>query len=175
MTNIYQFVAGIEAWWLVAVALLFLAAEWIIIDIGIFLTLALTSFAMAGTISLVSNPIIVTWSFPVWLGISFLILRPILKLSSVQKDVYSEKNYVGKVGQVKALQVENLSTNHFYEYKNDMPLENNYSQTSQIAYRLIMKDGKELTISNASSLEDGAFAVVKTQTHDVVTVEIKRG
>tara|TARA_E500000178_G_C16331409_1_gene449135 strand:- start:172 stop:453 length:282 start_codon:yes stop_codon:yes gene_type:complete len=93
----------------------------------------------------------------------------------VQKDVYSEKNYVGKVGQVKALQVENLSTNHFYEYKNDMPLENNYPQTSQIAYRLIMKDGKELTISNASSLEDGAFAVVKTQTHDVVTVEIKRG
>ena len=175
MADIYHFVAGIEAWWLVAVALLFLAAEWVIIDIGIFLTLALTSFAMAGTVSLVSNPIIVTWSFPVWLGISFLILRPVLKLSSAQKDVYSEKNYVGKVGQVKALEAENLSNNHFYEYKNDMPLEINNPQKPEIAYRLLMKDGKELTISNATSLEDGAFAVVKTQSHDVVTVEIKRG
>ena len=82
---------------------------------------------------------------------------------------------MGKVGQVKTLEAENLSSNHFYEYKNDMPLEINNPQKPEIAYRIVMKDGKELTISNATSLEDGAFAVVKTQSHDVVTVEIKRG
>ena len=173
MSTIYQIVAGFEPWWLIACGLILLAAEWIIIDIGIFLTLSLTSFAMAGTIAFVANPIVVTWLFPVWLALSFLFLRPLLKLSSGQKDVYSKANYIGQIGLIKAVEATNLSNDHFFEYKKHMPLEADSEQLSGTSYRLVMKDGKELNISTSVSLQDGGQALVKTQNYDIITVEIK--
>ena len=175
MGNLYQFVSGFEIWWLVAFGLIFLAVEWIVIDIGIFLTLSITSFAVAATMAFVSNPVIVTWSIPVWLAISFVVLRPMLKISSGQKDVYSDKNYIGKIGRVKAVGEDNLSSQHFYDYKQSMPLESRNQVTAKTTFRLVMKDGKELNIAGDTSLEDGASAVVKTQDHDIVTVEPKNG
>jgi len=171
MDSLYQIVAQFEVWWLIVSGLFFLAAEWILLDIGIFLTLSITSFAVALTMLIISNPVFITWSFPAWLGISFLFLRPLVKISSNQKDVYATKNYVGQIGRIVAVEVDNLSSKHFFDYKQQMPMEANDDPAINNSYRLLMNDGKQLSISNSSQLPDGGLAVVKTQDYDIVTVE----
>jgi len=52
-----------------------------------------------------------------------------------------------------------------------MPMEANDDPAINNSYRLLMNDGKQLSISNSSQLPDGGLAVVKTQDYDIVTVE----
>lgn len=145
----------LNPWWFVVAAI-----SLILIDLAIFATEYLLFLGIAALLLLVprlatDNPILMTWSIPLVLLISYLISDTILKLLFKHSEKSGNgENIVGAIGEIKILEEKNLSQQLFYSYRSEIPHESKITSDSEVSLRVTLPNGQVIPLTNPSGLAE---------------------
>jgi membrane protein implicated in regulation of membrane protease activity len=163
MESLGNFLLETNPWWFVAIGLMLIIIDLAIISTEFLLFLGLSAILMLVPRLVTDNAVIVSWSLPVTLFISYAASEKFLKVLFRNSDKLEPgDNIIGRSGVITKLENKNLPLGKFYSYRTTIPHETEISEVSEISLRVTLSDGIVLPISNPAGLAaDDQVTIIK--------------
>ncbi len=140
-------------WWFVTLGLLLIIIDLAILSTEVLLFLGVAAFILVAPRILIENPLLMAWSVPAALFISYAASERLLSLlSRTSAKSKVGEGVIGKDGIIIAVENRNLSSDSFYAYREKIPHENKIEQMPDTTLRVKLEDGQTIPLKNAAGL-----------------------
>lgn len=172
VTLIYDTIGAVDPTWFLVVGVILLGLDIFLFNTAILLLFSVSMFLISALSYYGFDSKLITWAIPVSLLFSAALHRPLLGALYKDKLPYEEKRSGAFMGEVFGGENENMSSDFFYDFKDEKQITFNNDNSSTAPLRIRLDDGRVFPLPEShKNLGVGVRVKVRLAENERLTLE----